>query len=127
MSEEFPDVDFSTLDSVWPDKTSPAGWQYAHTREDVLKRAKLCINDLYHRPESLLFVVTHLGFLRLGVVGWWFFNSDYRIFNFESQSEEPGFKLIQDEATLRGGLGLSRRERCELGSELPRGKPERSK
>lgn len=102
---------------MWPDKTSPAGQRYAYTRGAVLARARRCIDELYRRPEKLVFVVSHSAFLRLGVVGWWFFNSDYRVFDFEG---EPGhLELRQRESTVSGGLGLSWTHRVVLGSELP--------
>ncbi|KAF7558498.1 hypothetical protein G7046_g5663 [Stylonectria norvegica] len=113
LVDEFPTVDFSTLDPVYPDKTSPDGRPYAYTRDAILSRGERCIDRLFQRPEKFVFVVSHSGFLRLGVVGWWFFNSDFRIFNFD------GTRLWQDESTLKGGLGLSFTDRVVLGSELP--------
>ncbi|KAK0386673.1 hypothetical protein NLU13_6508 [Sarocladium strictum] len=121
IQSEFPGVDFSTVDSVWPDKTSPAGRPYAYTRESILARGQRGLAKLYNRPEKLVFVISHSGFLRLGVVGWWFFNSDYRIFQL---SLGPlGVAVEQDESTLTGGLGLSWETRVELGFELPEEDP----
>ena len=117
IQPDFPDVDFSSVDPVWPDKTSPAGRPYAYTRESILARGQRGLAKLYERPEKFIFVVSHSGFLRLGVVGWWFFNSDYRIFRFTSAS--PQYVVEQDERTLTGGLGLSRETKVELGFELP--------
>ncbi|CAM1501139.1 Fc.00g103010.m01.CDS01 [Cosmosporella sp. VM-42] len=116
VSPSFPQVDFTTVDPVFPDKTSPAGAPYACTRSAILARGKRCLETLHKRPEKLIFVVSHSGFLRLGVVGWWFFNSDYRVFDFEEGNE---VRVQQRESTLEGGMGLSWAERVELGSKLP--------
>lgn len=68
-----------------------------------------------------MFVVSHSGFLRLGVVGWWFFNSDYRVFDFVDGEDGEGNGVRQREETVGGGMGLSWTHRVELGSELPDG------
>jgi broad specificity phosphatase PhoE len=107
---------------VWPDKTSPAGQLYAYRKDAILTRGQRGLAKLYGRPENLIFVVSHSGFLRLGVVGWWFFNSDYRIFHFTG--DMPDLTIEQDESTLAGGLGLSWKIRVELGFELPEEDPE---
>lgn len=65
-------------------------------------------------------------------MGWWFFNSDFRVFEFVDEEEgEIGGELIaqsvgdgrrrvrQRRETLEGGMGLSWTNRVELGSELP--------
>lgn len=105
------------MDAVWLDKMSPAGRRYAYSRNAILARGRRVIEDLYKRPEKLVFVVSHSGFLRLSVTGWWFYNSDYRIFDFEGQ---PGtLELKLDESTISGGMGLSWTMQVELGSELP--------
>jgi hypothetical protein len=114
-------VDYSKVDPVWPDKTSPAGRPYAYTRAAILERGQRGLAKLRNRPEKFIFVVSHSGFLRLGVTGWWFFNSDYRIFRFTSETAEVAIE--QDESTLKGGLGLSWETRVELGFELPEEDP----
>jgi hypothetical protein len=83
--------------------------------------------NLASRPEKFVFVVSHSGFLRVGVVGWWFFNADYRIFEFgtptgvaeTAEHERP--PLTQHQDTLHGGLGWSSEDRVELGAGLPDG------
>ncbi|KAF7543814.1 hypothetical protein G7Z17_g10439 [Cylindrodendrum hubeiense] len=119
LTGDFPHVNFSNVDPVWPDKTSPAARRYAHTRRDILARGQIGLKDLSQRPEKLIFVVSHSGFLREGVVGFWFYNSDYRIFDFDQ--EAGGLNLKQHESTIAGGMGLSRTEPVPLGSELPDG------
>jgi hypothetical protein len=51
------------------------------------------------------------------LTGWWFFNSDYRIFDLDSTDGKAG--LRQHEDTTTGGLGLSWTETVEIGSHLP--------
>ncbi|KAH7324430.1 histidine phosphatase superfamily [Stachybotrys elegans] len=119
MAKEFPQVDFSSLDKVWPDKTSPQGQRYAYTKQAILGRGRLGISDLVNRSEDVIFVVSHSGFMRVGVVGWWFFNSDYRIFTFAEGTDEPLKRLHQSDETIKGGLGLSWDEEVELGTGLP--------
>ena len=69
IQADFPDVNFSDVDPVWPDKTSSAGRPYAYTRKAILERGQRGLVKLYDRPEKFIFVISHSGFLRLGVVG----------------------------------------------------------
>ncbi|KAH7121972.1 histidine phosphatase superfamily [Dactylonectria estremocensis] len=117
LTGDFPQVNFNNVDPVWPDKTSNTARRYAHTRRDILNRGKYGLEALKQRPEKLVFVVSHSGFLRVGVVGYWFFNSDYRIFDFDQGA--GGLNLKQQESTIAGGMGLSWTEPVALGSELP--------
>jgi broad specificity phosphatase PhoE len=123
MKVEFPDVDFETVDPVWPDKTTPAGRRYAYTRTAILARGKHCLEELSRRPEKLVLVISHSGFLRVGVTGYWWMNADYRIFDFEDAASGE-LRLRQDETTLSGGLGLSWKGPVELGSDLPEEDPD---
>ncbi|SPO07160.1 uncharacterized protein DNG_09854 [Cephalotrichum gorgonifer] len=119
LAAEFPSVDFSGVDPVFPDKTSPAGSKYFPTRGAIIARAQSCLRSLYQRPEKWLIVVSHGGFLRMGVSGWWFSNSDYRIFDFDgSPDTELPLKLVQWESTVAGGLGQSTTSPVEIGSGL---------
>ncbi|EFQ28423.1 phosphoglycerate mutase [Colletotrichum graminicola M1.001] len=120
LKAEFPSVDFSTVDSVYPDKTSLSGAEYAFTKEAILRRARAGIRSIHERKEKLIFVVSHSGFLRLGVTGHWFFNGDYRMFELDKDEriDQPP-KLRQLESTLRGGLGKSWTDPVVIGSGLP--------
>lgn len=118
VSRSYPAVDFSSVDPVWPDKRSPEAKAYHHTRDAILARGQRCIAALAARPEKFIFVVSHSGFLRVGVAGWWWFNADYRIFDFETDAAGAP-KLKQHDDTIAGGLGLSWTEPVELGLDLP--------
>ena len=66
---------------MYPDKISPAAARYHYTRDAILRRAQLALAKLYDRPEKVIIVVSHSGFLRAGVSGSWYQNADYRIFD----------------------------------------------
>lgn len=120
LEKEFPTVDFSNVDPVYPDKTSPAGAKYAYNRKAILARGRSALASLYQRPEQVVFVVSHSGFLRAGLTGHWWFNADYRIFDLEqiaATGDTAGLK--QWESTLAGGLGWSRTTTVPLGDALP--------
>ncbi|KAF4837024.1 putative phosphatase [Colletotrichum tropicale] len=120
LSVEFPSVDFSSVDPVYPDKTSPAGAQYSYTKEAILGRARSSINSIYERKEKLVFVVSHAGFLRLGVTGHWFFNGDYRAFElYKGDEADSNPELRQLQSTVSGGLGKSWTDPVVIGSDLP--------
>ncbi|KAF5978929.1 hypothetical protein FBULB1_5957 [Fusarium bulbicola] len=117
ISPSFTQVNLSSVDPLWPDKTSPSAERYWYTKKSILARGQRALDDLKQRPEKLIFVVSHAGFLRLGVAGYWFFNSDYRVFDFEAQG------IKQREGTAAGGMGLSFTEPVELGLDLPEEDP----
>ncbi|KAI1770638.1 phosphoglycerate mutase-like protein [Hypoxylon cercidicola] len=127
LKEEFPTVDFSKVDPVFPDKTSPAASQYHFTKKAILMRAQIALEKLYNRPEKVIIVVSHSAFLRLAVSGYSYFNADYRIFDFAPMAE-PGdyYRLQQHESTMKkgGGLGRSWIDPIVLGSELPQEDPD---
>lgn len=120
LAAEFPVVNFSTVDPAYPDKTHPAGAKYAFTKEAILARAHSSVRSLNECKEKLVFVVSHSGFLRLGVTGYWFFNGDYRIFELEESKEADGVPVLRQlESTLSGGLGKSWADPVVIGSDLP--------
>ncbi|KAK8116651.1 Phosphoglycerate mutase-like protein [Apiospora kogelbergensis] len=126
LAPKFPAVDFSTLDPVYPDKITPAGSHYFCTRKAIMNRGQASLRRLRDRPEKVIIVVSHSGFLRLGVSGCFYLNADYRIFDFEDE-EQPGedgapqIRLRQWDETKEkgGGMGKSWKEMVELGSGLP--------
>ncbi|KAI1372590.1 phosphoglycerate mutase-like protein [Hypoxylon crocopeplum] len=127
LTEEFPLVNFSKVDPIFPDKTSPAASHYHFTKKAIMLRAQAALKKLYERPEKVILIVSHSAFLRLAVSGYWYFNADYRIFNFAPMNS-PGdlYKLEQHESTREkgGGLGRSWIDPIILGSELPVEEPD---
>ncbi|KAI1761947.1 phosphoglycerate mutase-like protein [Hypoxylon sp. FL1150] len=122
LKEEFPTVNFSKVDPIFPDKTSPAASQYHFTKKAILARAQIALKKLYDRPEKVIVVVSHSAFLRLAVSGYWYFNADYRIFDFAPMiGPDDYYRLQQHESTREkgGGLGRSWIDPIVLGSELP--------
>jgi hypothetical protein len=119
-------VDFSTVDPVYPDKSSPAGAKYRYNKAAILGRAQAALADLYGGTEKAVIVVSHSGFLRQGVTGNWFFNADYRIFDFEERglnSSDAGgdetYRLKQWEVTKCGGMGWSKDFTVGIGEGIP--------
>ncbi|GAP83243.1 putative phosphoglycerate mutase [Rosellinia necatrix] len=122
VAQEFPSIDYSTVDPVWPDKTSPAGSQYHYTKTAILARAQAALQKLYNRPEKVIIVVSHSGFLRAGVTSCWFFNADYRIFDFAAMDSPGSLYRLEQHASTRergGGLGHSWTKEVPLGDGLP--------
>ena len=122
LEGQYPEFDFSMVDLVYPDKSSPKGKRYAHSRNAVLGRAQIALRKLYDRPEKLIIVVSHSAFMRLAVSGAQYANADYRIFDFNKhKSKGDTFSLVEWESTRSsgGGMGLSPKAQVELGSDLP--------
>ncbi|KAK4148677.1 phosphoglycerate mutase-like protein 1 [Chaetomidium leptoderma] len=125
LAAEFPLIDFSGLDPVYPDKTSPAGAQYAYAKEAILARGQSALGDLYKRSEDVIVVVSHSGFMRTAVAGRWFANADYRVFDFvdrqrEGVEDDEPYRLVEWELTKgKGGLGTSNDAEVGFGEDLP--------
>ncbi|KAF2707152.1 phosphoglycerate mutase-like protein, partial [Pleomassaria siparia CBS 279.74] len=124
MASEFPDFDFSAVDPSYPDKTTHLSTNpYAFTRRAILARGQTCLRNLYSRPEKVIAVVSHSGFLRTAVCHRRFFNADYRIFEFDeeamAESRKNGeglggggeFLLKEWETTEERGGGMGRSEK----------------
>ncbi|KAF2683271.1 phosphoglycerate mutase-like protein [Lentithecium fluviatile CBS 122367] len=86
MAQEFPDFDFSVVDPLYPDKTTNlASNPYAFTGKAILARGQTCLKALYSRPEKVIAVVSHSGFLRVAVANRRFFNADWRVFDYDGE------------------------------------------
>ncbi|KAH6613662.1 histidine phosphatase superfamily [Chaetomium sp. MPI-SDFR-AT-0129] len=140
----FPQVNFSLVDPLFPDKSSTplAAARYGHTRRAILargQRALTGIRDRYakyygddhgengdqkEKKKKAIVVVSHSGFLRVGLTGRWYMNADYRVFELEggglnSEDEGDGVRLREWEGMDKGGLGKSREVVVPLGDDLP--------
>ena len=124
MAREFPHFDFSSVDSLYPDKTSNLqNNPYAFTRKAILARGQTCLRNLYSRPEKVIAVVSHSGFLRTAVCHRRFANADWRVFDFDEEamkeSREKGegvdgkgeFLLKEWEVSEERGGGMGRSEK----------------
>jgi broad specificity phosphatase PhoE len=121
MKKEFPQYDFSSVDPSYPDKTTDLSTNpYAFTQKAILARGQTCLKALYARPEKVIAVVSHSGFLRTAVCNRMFFNADWRVFNYDEeamqQSKARGegvdgqgvFVLKELEETEKNGGGMGR-------------------
>ena len=124
MATEFPEFDFSKVDPLYPDKTTNLhNNPYAFTGKAILARGQTCLKSLYSRPEKVIAVVSHSGFLRVAVCNRRFFNADYRIFEYDEeamqQSKSNGegidgqglFVLKELPETEEKGGGMGRSEK----------------
>lgn len=102
IEKEYPDVNFTQIDNVYPSKSG----RYAYTLAAIKQRGIDARKGLRSRPEEVIIVVTHSAFLRTAVAFKHFANADYRIFTF---SEEPdSIELLEEELTDgKGGMGRS--------------------
>lgn len=130
MATGFPDLDFSTVDPLYPDKTSNLSSNpYAFTRKAILARGQARLQSLYNRPEKVIAVVSHSGFLRAAVCNRRFFNADWRVFDYDEakmqESKKKGeglggkglYLLKEWEATETKGGGMGRSEIGVFGPE----------
>ena len=108
MQKEFPHWSeaLSKVDPLYPSTTGP----YTFTRSATLARGQSALSSLYSRPEHLIAVVSHSGFLRTAVSASHYANADYRVFTFKEGIEGGGgYELVEDEGTREkgGGMGWS--------------------
>jgi broad specificity phosphatase PhoE len=101
ISAEWPDLDFTQLDPLYPAKTG----LYGPSEEALLKRALVAREWLYHRPEKYIIVVTHSGFIRRVVPGHRkYANVEYRVYDFADEEgpvrEYPLVELEQVHQSL---------------------------
>ena len=105
MRKEWPQFDWEAVDPAYPSKEG----LYAFSKEGLTQRGIAARKWLRNRPEKVIAVVSHSGFLRVGVSNKGYYNADYRIFEFGEGDEETGGKLVEWEMTAKknGGLGKS--------------------
>lgn len=97
----FPTVSFTSVDPIFPSKAG----RYAFTPKAITSGGEDCRSWLRARPEKVIAVVSHSGFLRVGVCNCGFANADYRVFDFVDD------RLVEWEVTKNkgGGMGMSKK------------------
>ncbi|OCL11081.1 phosphoglycerate mutase-like protein [Glonium stellatum] len=120
LSTAFPTLDFRPVDPLYPNKTDPAGANpYRFDKRAVLARGQACLRALHSRPEKVIAVVSHSGFLRCAVSGTRYANADYRVFEFEEGPEGAGERRLwlrewKETEETGGGMGRSERGRADV-------------
>ncbi|KAF2142185.1 uncharacterized protein K452DRAFT_287404 [Aplosporella prunicola CBS 121167] len=114
LQQEFTQVDFSDLDATYPEKRSPKDNIYRFTRSAVVARGQSALASLYDRPEKVIIVVSHSGFLRCAVSGRRYANADYRVFEFVEKYSRGQYELKEREST-EGSGGMGRSEKGVAG------------
>lgn len=102
--KEWPQYDWSTVDPIYPSKTG----LYTYSKQDLAKRGATVREWLRNRPEKVIAVVTHSGFLRVGVSYRRYENADFRVFDFAEGETENGGKLVEWGLTEKKGGGLGK-------------------
>ncbi|KAF2212604.1 hypothetical protein CERZMDRAFT_111703 [Cercospora zeae-maydis SCOH1-5] len=108
LSQRFPELDFSHVDPTYPDKSERT--PYAYAKRANRKRGEHCLENLYARPEKVIVVVSHAGFLRTGISHRRFANADYRCFEFVKDADGR-LGLLEDPETEKSGGGMGRSEK----------------
>ena len=113
MEKQWPQFDWSTVDPQYPAKTG----LYEFSRRGLQERGIAARKWLRNRPEKVIAVVSHSGFLRVGVSYKKYDNADFRIFDFAEGDDDVGGKLVEWEMTdmKGGGLGKSPQGYFPLG------------
>ncbi|KAI1213875.1 phosphoglycerate mutase-like protein [Annulohypoxylon truncatum] len=83
IKSQWPDIDFSKLDPVYPQKTG----LYENSEEAFQRRGAFAKEWLYNRPEKCVIVVTHSGFIRRLVTGPKYKNLEYGSYKLVKNSE----------------------------------------
>jgi broad specificity phosphatase PhoE len=102
MQKEWPQYDWSTVDPTFPSKTG----FYAYTIEALTKRGLEARKWLKARPEKVIAVVSHSGFLRGPISNKKYAHADFRIFDFAPDGDDA--RLVEWEVTETNGGGLGR-------------------
>ncbi|KUJ22494.1 phosphoglycerate mutase-like protein [Mollisia scopiformis] len=109
MEKEWPQFDWSLVDPEYPTKEGLYEW----SRQGLTERGIAAKKWLSERPEKVIAVVSHSGFLRVGITnGKLFENADYRIFDFGKDLELKEWELTE---TKGGGLGKSMKDIKPMG------------
>ena len=115
MRGDFPCFDFQTVFPEYPRKKG----RWAFSRTAITQRGVDCRRWLKSRPEKVIAVVSHSGFLRVGISHTKYANADYRVFQFKDGYDD---ELVEWDLTESrgGGMGKSKRGKAYGGpSDFP--------
>ena len=115
MEKEWPQFDWASVDPAYPSKAG----LYEFSKRGLTERGIAARRWLRDRPEKVVAVVSHSGFLRVGVSYRHYENADFRIFEFGEGDDEVGGTLVEMEETelKGGGLGKSQKGVAIIGPE----------
>lgn len=115
MRQEWPQFDWSAVDPAYPAKTG----LYEFSADGLTRRGIAARRWLRNRPEKVIAVVSHSGFLRVGVSHRYYDNADYRIFDFAEgdADDDVGGRLVEWKLTEERGGGLGKSEKGVFGLE----------
>ncbi|OBT70146.1 hypothetical protein VE03_00373 [Pseudogymnoascus sp. 23342-1-I1] len=116
LAAAWPAFDWSALDPAFPAKTG----LYEFSKEGLTRRGEAARRWLRAREEKVVAVVSHAGFLRVGVSYCAYDNADFRIFEFAEGEEEGGGRLVEWALTEERGGGLGKSEKGVFGWETQR-------
>lgn len=103
MRVQWPQHDWNVVDPIYPSKTGV----YEFTKEGIEARGVAVRKWLMARPEKVIAVISHAGFLRVGVSYRGYENADFRVFDF-AEGDDDEATLVEWELTRNGGgLGKS--------------------
>jgi len=91
---------------------------YAFSSEALLERGAAARKWLCNRPEKVIAVVGHAGFMRIGLCNRKFDNADWRVFNLEDSTDGKGPKFVEWESTNTNGGGLGSSPKGFFGWEV---------
>ncbi|PVH80400.1 phosphoglycerate mutase-like protein [Cadophora sp. DSE1049] len=120
LTRDWPNIDWSAMDPIFPSKEG----LYAFSAEALLRRGAAARKWLRSRPEKVIAVVGHAGFMRIGLCNRKFDNADWRVFEFENvdgeegQDDGKGLRLVEWEETERNGGGLGTSQKGFFGWEV---------
>lgn len=108
IAAEFPELDLSSVDPTYPDKSLKTPYAFTHSANAA--RGQSCLAELYARPEKVIAVVSHSGFLRTAICKRRFANADYRVFKFRKRRDGQ-LTLVEDASTSQAGGAMGRSEK----------------
>lgn len=116
LKQTWPDFDWSQIDPIFPAKEGI----YKFSQDALLERGVAARRWLANRPEKVIAVVSHAGFLRIGLGNCNYANADFRIFKLENQ-DDSSLKdpiMIEYEGTKVSGGGMGKSKGGSFGWEL---------